>query len=789
MNDNINSNLEQNVQNNMEELPTSNTIPEPVQTYTEPPKKKRKGLKGLIIFLIIVLIIGGLIYGGIKLYKHLTYVDDPFEDIDSIGEDNLRNAIYAEEDNSYSSLGQLELDYKNKVITADQYATELLYLTYDQGKVSPEYGYLGLEQVTPTYLFSELEPIMKDLSPETLQNIAEYYSTLYNTKWDFGDLNETSSNSLYNYKVNKVVYTPAADPNYLSEVKLSRNGNFLVYYSKKGKNAITEERAEQISNHLEDVVDRLKKEYGLKYKFEAQDPWKIRALGHSNLLEKLLEKNDIDTKYLDTAMPIYVIDLEDTGGVLGYYNPWTLATFQVFAEINMTIPTGKEFFDPTLSTQTTTMATTYTFPYFVINSAADSTGTDLIGSHELFHHYQCYICGDGKYETCAGTKFITEITAQETAVRTAGKNETGTFLNTWSYRYAKKTDISLEESKHKGNLGYAEFPFAVNYEKIVKNGANKMFQAMKYENSIKYLSEQSNGKYKEVMETTAEKFLTLDYDNKLVLPTNKDGTIVYPRNYWFKNEVGNPHFFENKTFTINHSSMQYVYLNPGDYPDLNNSVYLKSSSKDVSVIFFVKRNNKYYKVYKQDLDKEFVIEPKQWTSYDQIALAIVDSSVEGTNTYEGAILSTSDKEPTITPDGLKKEKDNNLPLEENTCYQVEDNDLFKTVYQVKYGLDDEGKLNEMYIKGSIRIKNYDPKDPAFKIAKNTVNALMLGIRVKYKQMLKNVRIKTYDTGDTYTILFKVTKGYDEAFRNNFGSDPGTKEEIKSIIQSKGFICN
>ena len=79
MNNNINSDLEQTVQNNMEELPTSNTIPEPVQTYTEPPKKKRKGLKGLIIFLIIVLIIGGLIYGGIKLYKHLTYVDDPFE--------------------------------------------------------------------------------------------------------------------------------------------------------------------------------------------------------------------------------------------------------------------------------------------------------------------------------------------------------------------------------------------------------------------------------------------------------------------------------------------------------------------------------------------------------------------------------------------------------------------------------------------------------------------------------------------------------------------------------------
>ena len=315
-----------------------------------------------------------------------------------------------------------------------------------------------------------------------------------------------------------------------------------------------------------------------------------------------------------------------------------------------------------------------------------------------------------------------------------------------------------------------------------------MFQAMKYENSIKYLSEQSNGKYKEVMETTAEKFLTLDYDNKLVLPTNDDGTIVYPRNYWFKQEVGNPHFFENKTFTINHSSMQYVYLNPGDYPDLNNSVYLKSSSKDVSVIFFVKRNNKYYKVYKQDLDEEFVVAPKQWTSYDQIALAIVDSSVEGTNIYEGAILSTTDKEPTITPDGLKKAKDNNLPLEENTCYQVEDNDIFKTVYQVKYGLDDDGKLNAMYFKGSIRIKNYDPRDPSFKIAKNTVNALMLGIRVKYKQMLQNVRISTHDLGDTYTILFKVTKDYDEAFRNSFDSDPGTKEEIKAAIQSKGFIC-
>ncbi len=797
MNDNnINSNLEQNVQDNLEVLPTSNTYQEtpsvqPVQPVEpERPKKKKKGLKGLIIFLIVLLIIGGLIYGGIKLYKHLTYVDDPFEDIDLVGEDNLKNAIYAEEDTSLSSLEQLELDYKNKTITADQYVTELLYLTYDPGKVDPKYGYLGLEQVDPSYLFGEIEPIVKQLSQETLKNVAEYSSTLYNTKWDFDVSSETSN--IPNYKVSKVIYTPNADPNYLSEVKLSRNKNFLVYYSKKGKNAITDEHAEQISNHLEDVVDGLKKDYGLKYKFESKDPWKLRALGHLDLLEKLLEKNNIDTKYLDTAMPVYIIDLEDTGGILGYYNPWTPNTYQVFAEMNMIFMTGKQFFDPGFSTQTTTMATTYTFPYFVINSSADSTGTDLIGSHELFHHYQNYICGDGNYTTCVGGKFITEITAQETAVKTAGINQTGTFLNTWSMRYSRKTDLSLEESKHKGTLGYAEFPFAVNYERIVKNGSNKMFQAMKYENSIKYLSEQSNGKYKEVLEATAEKCLTLDYDSKLVLPTNENGTIIYPRNYWFKTETGNPNFFENntpKTFTTNHSSIQYVYLNPADYPDLSNSVYVKSDSKKLSVLFFVKKNNKYFMVYKQDLDKEFVVAPKQWTNYDQIALAIVDSSIAGTNTYKGAILSTTDKEPTITQDGLKKKKDNNLPQEENTCYQIEDNDLFKTVYQVKYGLDDEGKLNEMYIKGSILMKNYDPNDPSFKLAKNVVNSLILGIRVKYKQILKNVRISTQDLGDTYTILFKVTKDFDEAFKNNFGSYPGTKEEIKFVIQAKGFICN
>ena len=60
MNENeINSNVEQNVQNNMESLPMNDTIPETVpevsetnNTLTEPEKPKKKG--GLLKVLIIV---------------------------------------------------------------------------------------------------------------------------------------------------------------------------------------------------------------------------------------------------------------------------------------------------------------------------------------------------------------------------------------------------------------------------------------------------------------------------------------------------------------------------------------------------------------------------------------------------------------------------------------------------------------------------------------------------------------------------------------------------------------
>ena len=83
MNENLNEN--NNVTPTVTETVVETPVTEPTITVPLEPKKKKKGLKGFIIFLIVVLIIGGLIFGGIKLYKHLTYVEDPFPDIDSIG--------------------------------------------------------------------------------------------------------------------------------------------------------------------------------------------------------------------------------------------------------------------------------------------------------------------------------------------------------------------------------------------------------------------------------------------------------------------------------------------------------------------------------------------------------------------------------------------------------------------------------------------------------------------------------------------------------------------------------
>ena len=779
-----------------EELNNENVqVAEPVQTnfepLPEPPKKKKKG-KGFLIFLIVVLIIGGLIFGGIKLFKYLTRIDDPFPDIDTLG---------VTETIDYTNY--LEEDYKNGTISADTYAAQSALAIFEPDKVDEKYKSTIINYQEPSYIYEFVAEHSDEISYDVKAYIYSKY-LLADVVWDTGEDEETSG--IYSYKVEKVS-DKLGNVNKLSKVKLSSKGHFLIYYTTDGLNAITDQKAEELAKHLEYTASNYKKLYGLDFKYTATNKSKkssVFRMESESHAAKLLHDNNIDTKYLDTALPVYVINLANSNAP-AYYN---VSTTTALDELWHLFAANPDFWHPKEDGSKYTeeeksalrsASTTYTLPYFVINSSLDNMAdTKIISSHELFHHYQPYICGNGEYVPCeyssgnekhTAKKFTIETTANLAAVEGSGVNTLGTEVNGHAWQYSKYgVEDSIDDESFQGYLAYT---FAYNYKKVVPNGQDKLFKSLTKENPLKYLYDNSNGKYKEAFLMTVEKNLTLDYDNNQLLPYENSWSVGYPPNH---ETIWNQ---KVETESIKYSSSHYYYVDPMNYGD-ETRFEITTGRKDLTLLFFVYENNKYKKVYEQDLTKDFIVKPKDFKDYEQIVIVISNTSASEEEGYTIVSGETS-KDPTITPESLKLKKEktkggdrNQLGSKEHfssmSCYQVEDSDMFKTVTQVKLDFDEEDKPEDMYLKGTIQMKNYDPNDPAFKIAKTTVKGLLFVMKQKYKQELKSVRVSTMDDNDKFSILFKVKKDYYDAIKNSFNTESESKYDIATSIENEGFTC-
>ena len=745
---------------------------------TEVPKKKKK--KGGLVALIVILLIAGLIVGGIFLYKKLTYFEDPFGDIDDLGKTTEVTEI-----KTFTSV--LSDDLESGKINADQYIMQLAYSLYEPDKSVYDLTYSDM--VDSYYLYEEAEKYADSLSKETLTYLAKkIYLSDY--EWDVEDdsSSASASASVYDAKPQYMSDKVKGNIRKLDGVVLSSDKHFLIYYSTKGDYPTTKSQAKKVGKLLESIVDTYKKEYNLDFKYSIQynNPDDALTIPQSyNKVERLLKKNGIDPKYMETAMPVYLIDdnLEKNNHA-GFYQPTLVNLERVKLAMSTVFGTSSDI-------EFNVKQTTYAFPFFVLDSSIIGTDNqNLVAAHELFHHYQHYICGDGSYGNCISGNFTTETTASEVAAKVFKSKETGTMLNGHSVVFTNSLDkgfMNILNGKTAGDAGYAYYVFAYNFEEVVPNGANIMFQSMKTTQPLKYISDNSNGKYKDAILKTSERTLTLDYNNKAILPY-EDGKAVYPKSKWFKME-NNPIYFEN-SISINSSSMHYQYIKPYLYSE-NSQLQVSSILSDVSLQFFIKEKNGYKMVYSQTLNNEFVVSlGKDWKDYDEIAIAIVDTAATGSDHYTVNLVENGDKEVTITPESLKLKtpKKTKKITSDVMCYQIEDDTEFKTVTQVKISFDENNEVNDMYARGSIVMKNYDPNDPTYKFAKGVVSGLVFVLKKQYKQQFGNVSFRTKDSGQVYSITAHVKSDYMTAIKNSLEKDVSTREEIIEGFRAEGFIC-
>ena len=734
-------------------------------------KKKRKRLFIILGIVVIILI-------ALKINKSRGF-NDPFDDVDILGDTG--GVINNEKLRDMNTLSKkLEEDYKSGKLSSDEYIMQSAYSIFDKDKLDSEYKNLDIDSYNPSKLFENASGMLDKLSDETLLYIYNKL-TLSDVEWnvveDKAEIKDMSFDSSYDIELmgndNKI--------SKLDEVKLSDNGNFLIYYTKKGHNAITDTDAGRIASILEQSVDTYRSEFGFDYSYSAHFEVFSVALSECPLGSakgracSLLRDHDIDISYLNTAMPVYVIDTGDDN-VLGYYLPYINDFQQLIVKISTLLKDYGEAMNQA--------AATYSFPYFVVNSnISNYDNTNIVAAHELFHHYQHYICGNGGYADCPTGNFPIETTANLASINVNNINNINTAINGHAAFYSSEADKSVDQAGD----GYGTFVFASNYMDIVPNGKNYIFNSVKENNPLNYLYDNSSDKYKEVLVTTAEKNITHDYDNKLLIAA-RDGNFYYPSG---QDTIGYTDF--SKTKPMNYSSMHYYYINPRGY-HRGNQLSFSGNSRDLTLLVFIYEGHTYKKIYSQTLSgdtSEFVINIDDFNHYGQVAFGLVNSKVNETLRYTYELDTNGTKTPTVTAESLGLDSDDRDINDFNSfiCSSVEDNSSYNVITQIKLSFDKKGKINDMYYKGTIRLKEFAPDDPAYKIAKNLVSGAFKLMQIAYKEQFKYFKVITEEQDDKYMITFKITKNYYDALNNSLKIKGQTKYDIISEIEVEGFICH
>lgn len=153
-------------------------------------------------------------------------------------------------------------------------------------------------------------------------------------------------------------------------------------------------------------------------------------------------------------------------------------------------------------------------------------------------------------------------------------------------------------------------------------------------------------------------------------------------------------------------------------------------------------------------------------------------------------------DPFDSLDNLVKIEDNTvnntIDYKDITCFlklEESSDDEYSAYMQIKVLFDNNDKINGLYFKGTVQMKNYDPDDFTFKLTKKIVSAMLNSMRKSYQKDFKKYKFRTLDDKDKLSVMFKITDGYYEAINNNLSTIAESKDDILKALKNEGYTCS
>lgn len=565
-----------------------NDINNSIQNNNNEVKKPNKSKRDLLI------ILGVLAF--VIIVVSLFFVFNK-KDNNKLNDEQTSN-IKEEEKASENTFEKLKKDYESGKIDVNKYFTELVYYEYDNSKLDENYK--SDEIYYSTGCQSKLLELLESHKDELDTNIVKEYIenvTLHNVSLGDGTTVQPQSNSEKKYEVmlldNKEEEKSNAKNHRLDKVTLSRNENFLIWYTDVGSDAITEEQLQQISNGLESSISKFEETFGVEYSyFPYQDA--IFNDDYKNAKE-VLKKNGIPVAKINSAMSVYIYDTGSEHTLATYTQP-----YGAYLILDFVVQLGLNDNDGIV-----------TFPYIVINKQGFSTENESLKqlyTHELFHHFQYLFCRSTSGERCVAGDYAEGMANFASAI-TSGVNSTNNFLNGWAGIYTKNVSTTLEKITDGASYGYGTFPYLYAYSEVVNNWSGILMNAHNETNPFGYIK---NHTTKEDLVKISEKLtygiLTKNFENKAMY-SHKDISIKEIISTSKKvNETINPGaivYYEvsgDNTLTATSGNNEYVGLKFYGYKD---GVYTELTSSmdkiEVDLTYYVRYDKFYVAVYNADI--------------------------------------------------------------------------------------------------------------------------------------------------------------------------------------------
>lgn len=566
----------------------------------------------------------------------------------------------------YSTYQKLKTDYDKGNIDVNTYFTQLVYCEYDTEKLDEKY-----KSDVDTFTISNNDEIMylienyrdkldKDILKFYIENITLQNVVLGEKESDSQIKKQSHNNKRYEIKLMSNedewnTYTQNAANHHLDKVCLSRNDNFLIWYTDTGEDAITEQQLKDISNGLEDTIREYEKIFGVEYTYTPLTD-SVFGKDYKNATI-LLEENGMSVSQIKESMSVYIYNSGENNSAASY----TVVDPAWYKEVLLYLGADKN-------------NAIVTYPYIHINKNSFSTENESLKQlyrHELFHHFQ-YIFGQSTIgKPCSINDNYSDATANLASALTCDAKTQNSFLNGWADIYTRNTETKLSEITDGASLGYGVFPYFYVYSQEVDNWAETLMYAHNETDSYKYVFDNTSKEdLAKVSKTLAYKTIAKKFGNN-ALYSSKEVTI--------KSKINTPKQIDE---TINAGSIIYYEIS-GDL-----AIDVIGGNKDYVGMSIYGYKNGFFKELSSDMGKlEFDL--TSYKKYERFYLAIYNANIVESNTYS------------ITA----KESEFAENLEFDTTfnnYNIEI-DLYMTVAGIKTHTVSVGTIDELHQKEYLKV--------------------------------------------------------------------------------------